>query len=48
MPASSKAQMRYLWSQVPSVAREFADKMSKKDYKKLPEHVRKKKRRKRQ
>lgn len=43
MPFKSKAQMRYLYSQEPEVAKEFADKTSKKQLKKLPEKVKKKK-----
>lgn len=39
MPFKSKAQQRYLFSRKPEVAEKFADKTSKKSYKKLPEHV---------
>jgi hypothetical protein len=43
MPFKSKAQQKYLFSKLPEVAREFADKTPKKAYKKLPEHVSEKK-----
>ena len=36
-PFKSKSQMRYLYSQKPEIAKEFADKTT--DYKKLPKHV---------
>ena len=39
MPFKSKAQQKYLFSQKPEIAEEFADKTPKKDYKNLPEHV---------
>lgn len=41
MPFKSKAQMRYLYAKEPEVAKEFADKTSKKKMKKLPEKVKK-------
>ena len=37
MPFKSKSQQRFLFSQKPSVAREFADKTSKSQFAKLPE-----------
>ena len=43
MPFKSKAQQGYLYSQKPEVAKEFAEHTSKATYKKLPEHVKKKK-----
>jgi len=33
---ASKAQMRYLYSQKPSVAKKLASKMTKSDYEELP------------
>ncbi len=42
MPFKSKAQMRYLYAKEPEVAKEFAEKPPKKAYKKVPEHVKKK------
>jgi len=44
MPFKSDAQRRYLYANEPSVAKEFASKTPK--GKKLPEHVKKKKKRK--
>lgn len=41
MPFKSKAQARYLFAKEPKVAKEFASKT--KSIKKLPEHVKKKK-----
>lgn len=41
MPFKSKAQMRYLYSQHPEVAKEFASKTT--DFKDLPAKVSKKK-----
>lgn len=38
MPFVSKAQQGYLYAKHPKVAAEFASGMSKKDFKKLPEH----------
>jgi hypothetical protein len=43
MPFKSKAQQKYLYSQEPEVAREFAEHTPKSAYAKLPEHVKKKK-----
>lgn len=40
MPFKSKQQMKYLYSQEPEVAKEFADHTSKKQMKSLPEKVR--------
>jgi hypothetical protein len=40
-PFKSKAQQRYLFSQKPKIAKEFAE--HTKDIKSLPEHVKKKK-----
>jgi len=42
MPFKSKAQMKYLYAKEPEVAKEFANKTSKKTLKKLPEKVKKK------
>jgi hypothetical protein len=39
MPFRSKAQQKYLFSQKPKIAKEFAEKTSKSQFKKLPEHV---------
>ena len=46
MPFKSKAQMRYLFSQKPEVAKEFetAQKAEGKSFKNMPEHVEKFKR----
>lgn len=44
MPFKSKAQQRYLYAKHPEVAKEFAKHTSTRQFKKLPEHVRKKKR----
>lgn len=41
MPLKSKAQQRYLFAMHPKIAKEFAD--ATPDIKKLPEHVKKKK-----
>lgn len=41
MPMKSKAQRAYLWANEPKVAKEFEAKTTK--GKKLPEHVKKKK-----
>ena len=46
MPMKSKAQRRYLWARHPEVAREFESKTAK--GKKLPEHVKKRKRKSRE
>jgi hypothetical protein len=43
MPFKSKAQQKYLFSQKPEIAKEFAEHTSKKQYKKLPAKVKKKK-----
>lgn len=43
MPFKSKAQQRYLYAREPEVAEEFAEHTPKSTYKKLPEHVKKKK-----
>lgn len=42
----SKAQQKYLYAKEPEVAKEFAEHISKKQFKKLPEHVKKKKKKK--
>jgi hypothetical protein len=42
MPFKSRAQQKYLFAREPEVAEEFAEHTPKSDYKKLPEHVRKK------
>jgi hypothetical protein len=39
MPFKSQAQRKYLYSQKPDVAEEFAEHTSKKQMKKLPEKV---------
>lgn len=39
----SKAQQKYLYAKEPEVAQEFAEHTPKSAYKKLPEHVKKKK-----
>jgi hypothetical protein len=46
MPFDSKAQMRYLYSKEPAVAKRFTEDMksSGKSFKALPEKVKKKKR----
>jgi hypothetical protein len=41
MPFKSKAQQKYLFAKKPEVAKEFAEKTT--NYKALPEHVKKKK-----
>lgn len=43
MPFKSKAQMKYLYAKEPEVAKEFAEKTSKKQMKSLPAKVKKKK-----
>jgi hypothetical protein len=43
VPFKSVAQKNFLYSQEPEVAKEFAAHTSKKAYKKLPEHVEKRK-----
>lgn len=43
MPFKSKAQQKYLFAKEPEVAKEFAEHTSKSTYKKLPEHVKPKK-----
>jgi hypothetical protein len=43
MPFKSKAQAAYLYSQKPEIAKEFAEHTPKSAYKKMPEHVKKKK-----
>lgn len=40
MPFKSQAQRKYLYSQEPEVAKEFAEHTSKSQMKKLPEKVR--------
>lgn len=40
MPFKSEAQRRYLYSQEPEVAKEFAEHTSKKQMKSLPDKVR--------
>lgn len=40
MPFKSLSQMKYLYSQKPSIAKEFAKKTH--DFKSLPEHIKKK------
>lgn len=42
-PFVSKAQQKYLYAKEPEVAKEFADATPKSAYKRLPEHVKKKK-----
>jgi hypothetical protein len=44
MPFKSKAQQGFLYAKKPEIAKEFAEKTPKKAYKKLPEHVKPKKR----
>jgi hypothetical protein len=39
MPFRSRSQQKFLFSQKPEVAEEFAEHTPKSDYKKLPEHV---------
>lgn len=39
MPFASKKQRAYLFSQLPEVAEEFAEKTPEKKYKSLPEYV---------
>lgn len=41
MPFKSQAQMKYLYSQKPKIAKEFASKTSKKQIKNLPKKVKK-------
>jgi len=41
MPATSKAQQKFLFAKLPKIAEEFAVKGAA--FKKLPEHVKKKK-----
>ena len=43
MPFKSKAQQKYMFAKMPELAREFAEKTPAKAYKKLPEHVKGKK-----
>ncbi len=43
MPFKSKAQQGYLFAKKPEVAKEFAEHTTKEQYKKLPEHAKKKK-----
>lgn len=43
MPFSSKAQQGFLYANKPKVAKKFAKETPKKAYKKLPQHVKKKK-----
>lgn len=43
MPFKSKAQQGYLYAKKPEVAKEFAEHTPKSAYKKMPEHVKKKK-----
>lgn len=45
LPFRSRAQQRYLFARNPKVARKFASKTAKGAYKRLPERVRRKKRR---
>ncbi|MGZ7043556.1 MAG: hypothetical protein ACXVHM_03100 [Methanobacterium sp.] len=42
-PFKSKKQMRYLYSQKPEIAEEFAEHTSKAQMKKLPKKIKKKK-----
>jgi len=42
MPFKSKQQMKYLYSQKPELAKEFAEHTSKSQMKKLPKRVKKK------
>ena len=42
MPFKSKAQQGYLYAKKPAIAKEFAEHTSKAQYKKLPEHTKKK------
>ena len=44
MPFKSKAQAKYMFAKHPEIAKEFADKTP--NIKKLPEHVKKKKKKK--
>lgn len=46
MPFKSKAQMKYLYAKEPEVAKEFAEKTSKKKMNNLPEKVKKAKKKK--
>jgi hypothetical protein len=39
VPFESKAQQKFLFSQKPEIAEEFADHTPKSAYSKLPEHV---------
>lgn len=41
-PFKSKKQMRYLYSQEPEIAKEFAEHTTKSQMKKLPKKVKKK------
>lgn len=43
MPFKSKAQQGYLYAKEPEVAKKFAEHTSPEQFKKLPEHVKKKK-----
>lgn len=47
MPFASKAQQRYLFAREPKVAKRFAKETPKAAYAKLPEHVKKKGKRRR-
>lgn len=42
MPFKSKQQMKFLYSQKPEIAKEFAEHTSKERMKKLPKKVKKK------
>lgn len=46
VPFKSKAQQAYLFAKHPNVAEKFAEETPKSAYKKLPEHVKKKKKKK--
>jgi len=39
MPFASKSQQRFMFAKHPEMAKEFASKMSDKDFSKLPEKV---------
>ena len=43
MPFKSKAQQKFLFSQKPEIAKEFAEHTSKKQFKNLPKKVKKRK-----
>lgn len=43
MPFRSKKQQRYMYSQMPDIAADYAKEMSKMDFAKLPEKAKKKK-----